>query len=201
MSRMNKVNEWKADLESCLAPVVAAAAAAAVSSPASKHVACPPQPLPSSAAVEALEARYKELECIVLDHKRIEPLLRDYKRWRERHKPWSEFFLWCRVARAGCFLSGDGYDPSPPPASLSNANHSVPTKRLKSDDLPQPISSKTTSDRRRRPVGDAHIHAAPPSPPVAGKKSGRDSARKVEEEESDHTLYCCCASFVAGFVL
>jgi hypothetical protein len=197
---MNKVNEWKADLEACLAPVVAAAAAeavTAVSSPASNRVACPPQPLPSSAAVEALEARYKELECIVPDHKRIEPLLRDYKRWRERHKPWSEFFLWCRAAKAGCFLSGDGYDPSPPLATLSNANLSIPIKRVKSDDVMLPVSSKTTSDRRRRSVSDA----PPPSPPVAGKKTGRDSAKKVEEEESDHTLYCCCATFVAGFVL
>ena len=149
---MNKVNEWKADLEACLAPVVAAAAAeaaaeaaAAVSSPASTRVACPPQPLPSSAAVEALEARYKELECIVPDHKRIEPLLRDYKRWRERHKPWSEFFLWCRAARAGCFLSGDGYDPSLPPASLSNTNLSIPIKRVKSDEVTLPVSSITTS--------------------------------------------------------
>ena len=95
----------------------------------------------------------------------------------ELYTTFYEFFLWCRAAKAGCFLSGDGYDPSPPLATLSNANLSIPIKRVKCDDAMLPVSSKTASDRRRRSVSDA----PPTSPPVAGKKTGRDSAKKVEE--------------------
>jgi hypothetical protein len=190
-SRLNKVNQWKADFEACLAPVAAVDAAASSSS---GHTMA----LPSSAVLEALEARYKELECIVPDHKRIEPLLRDYKRWRERHRPWSEFFLWCRAARAGCFLSGDGYDPSLASAYLPNATLSIPIKRVKSEEPLLLASSKSATDRRRRSPSDA----PPASPPVVGKKTGRDGGKKVEEEELDNTLYVLLrVSFVAGFVL
>lgn len=79
---MAKVNEWKADLDACLAPATSLSSTSAAAADGSGDC----RRLPSSAALESLEIRYKELECIIPDHKRLEPLLRDYKKWRERHK-------------------------------------------------------------------------------------------------------------------
>ncbi len=196
LARLAKVDQWKADLEACLAPSLAAAS----SSPATADGLL--LPLPSSAALDSLETRYKELECVVPDHRRMEPLLRDYKRWRERHKPWSEFFLWCKAARAGCFLSGDGYDPSSALLAVPTAAASLLVKRVKTD-TPAAISSAVTgtsavTDRRRR----ASIEVQALSSPVAGKKSGREgSGKRGAEEDSDLTLYGRRISLVAVFVL
>jgi hypothetical protein len=190
MERMNKVDEWKADLEACLAPAAAASAAAA-----DGHIDAALPRLPSSIALESLETRYKELECIIPDHKRMEPLLRDYKRWRERHKPWSEFFTWCKAARAGCFLSGDGYNPSAAPLPASAAPPPASLKRIKSEE-PLAALISTVSDRRRR----SGIEVPPPSSPVIGKKGAKETlGKRGAEEEMDNTLYCHCICHVLKF--
>ena len=179
---MAKVNEWKADLDACLAPATSLSSTSAAGADGSGDC----RRLPSSAALESLEIRYKELECIIPDHKRMEPLLRDYKRWRERHKPWSEFFLWCNAARAGCFLSGDGYNPSAAPLPASAAPPPAPLKRIKTDE-PLAALISTVSDRRRRSGNEV----PPPSSPVIGKKGGKETlGKRGAEEEMDNTLYC-----------
>jgi len=171
---MNKVNEWKADLEACLAPAVAAAAAA-VASPASNPVACPPLPLPSSAAVEALEARYKELECIVPDHKRIEPLLRRFtKDGGNATNPGQSSSCALQGGQSRMLSLRRRLRPLPPPVSLSNANLSIPIKRVKSDDVILPVSSKTASDRRRRSVQ----RMRPPPFAACGRQKNRERLRE-----------------------
>ena len=178
IARMAKISLWKADLEACFAS--SSAAAAAADGTASALL------LPSSATLESLEVRYKDLDCIIPDHKRLEPLLRDYKRWRERHKPWADFFLWCKAAKAGCFLSGDGFDPSPTSLTPFAAPSSLPSKRVKADEPAPPLTSAVTERRRRAP-----IEVAPLPSPVSGKKAGRESSgKRAEEEETDNTLYC-----------
>jgi hypothetical protein len=188
IARMAKIMQWKADLEVCFASTAAAAAA---------NRAVDVSMLPSSATLESLELRYKELDCIIPDHKRLEPLLRDYKKWRERHKPWSEFFLWCKVSKAGCFLSGDGYDPSSsslPPRLTAPASLSLPSKRVKSDEQ-FPLMQTTTTERRRR----AGNEAAPSPSLVSGKKAGKElGSSRVEEAETDNTLYYCFMNSDAG---
>lgn len=181
IARMSKITQWKTDLEACFASTAAAAAAAA-------NGVVDGAILPSSATLESLEARYKELDCIIPDHKRLEPLLRDYKRWRERHKPWSEFFLWCKAARAGCFLSGDGFDPSPTSQLSVAAPSSLSSKRVKSDEPFPPVPSALTERRRR---AGSEVAALPP--PVSGKKSAKELvSKRLEDEETDNTLYCFC---------
>jgi hypothetical protein len=187
IARMAKIVQWKADLQACFESRAAADDAANVSL------------LPSSVTLELLESRYKELDCIIPDHKRLEPLLRDYKRWRERHKPWSEFFLWCKAARAGCFLSGDGYDPfsTSLPSLTSPAPSSLPSKRVKSEEL-IPLASSAVGERRRR----SGIEVAPTSATTAGKKSGKEVvSKRAEEEETDNTLYRSCMNSDASNVL
>ena len=95
-----------------------------------------------------------------------------------------------RSAKAGCFLQGNGYDPSPP--TITNVATLPPPlttqKRSKSEDI---AINPVASERRRRSEADS-------MPPSTVKKShirdaaGSGSKQIVEDEEIDHTLYCYC---------
>ncbi len=96
---------------------------------------------------------------------------------------------------AGCFLSGDGYDPSAVPLAACNAVAPLHAKRVKSETNPTVTS---VTERRRR----SGIEVQPLSTPVAGKKSGREgTGKRVAEEDSDLTLCGRRISHGAVFLL